>query len=71
MAVNQKYLSFVEICKRNGIYVDKKCDLKFKVSGDMVFSMGRDGKWEPRYAPVSMPCKKRFLKFSEKQAKNL
>jgi hypothetical protein len=71
MAVNQKYLSFVEICKRNGVYIDKQCGLRFKVKGDVIYSMGRDDKWELRFAPVSMPCKKRFLKYSEKQARQL
>jgi len=72
MAVSEKYLSFIDICKRPGVYVDKHCGLTFKVDRDgQLFSKGRNGKWELRFSPVNIPNKKRFLRYSDKQAREV
>lgn len=68
MAVNENYLSFVQVCKKDGVYVDKHCNMKIKVNKGFLYSMGRNGKWEQRYSPIAMPNKKRFLPYSKKQA---
>jgi hypothetical protein len=69
--VSDKYLSFVEICKKDGTYVDKKCGLLFKVKKGEIFSRGRDERWELRFSPVNIPNKKRFLRYSDKQARQI
>jgi hypothetical protein len=63
MAINENYLSFIEICKRDGVYIDKKINFKLKISKGKIFSLGRNGAWELHFNPVSMPNKRRFLKF--------
>ena len=62
MAINENYLSFIDICKRDGVYIDKKVNFKLKVSKGKLFSLGRSGAWELHLSPVAMPNKKRFLK---------
>lgn len=69
--INENYLNFLDICKKDGFYADKKCNLFFQVKKGKLYSKGRDGKWDLHYGGVSMPNKKRFLKFSATQARKL
>ncbi len=66
--INENYLTFIECCKKDGVYADKQGNLKLKVLKGKLYSKGRNGKWELRFGPVSMPNKKRFLSYSKKQA---
>jgi len=68
MAINENYLSFIECCKRDGVYVDKHSNFKLRVSKGSLYSKGRSGKWELRFGPIAMPNKKRFLPYSKRQA---
>ena len=69
--VNENYKSFVEICKKDGTYADKKANLLLRVKKGVVLSKGRDGKWEERVTPIKYPNKKRFLRYSDRQALQL
>lgn len=68
MAVNEQYKSFVEICRKDGVYVDKRSNYEVKVSKGEIFTKGRNKKWERHYGSVNMPNKKRFLSYSRRQA---
>lgn len=69
--ISENYLTFMDICKKDGIYADKKCGLVFKIKKGMLYSKGRDGKWDLHFGQVNMPNKKRFLKYSERQSRVL
>lgn len=65
--VNENYLSFVEVCKKDGVYIDKKVNFKLRVRKNELWSIGRDGRsWERHYGSISQPNKKRFLLFKRK-----
>jgi len=69
--INESYLTFIEICKKPGVYVDKKANLVIKIKGNKAYTKSRNGKWEEKYSPVNMVNKARFLKYSEKQARGV
>ena len=69
--VNEEYKSFVEICRKDGTYTDKKANLLLRIKKGAVLSKGRNGKWEERVTPINYPNKKRFLRYSDNQARRL
>ena len=70
MSVQEKYLSFVDVVKRPGVYVDKRSNYLLKVTKEVIYTRARDGRhWDQFVSQVSQPNKKRFLRYSDAQAK--
>ena len=66
--VNEDYKSFVQITRKNGIYVDKRSNYMVKVTEQEILTKSRDGRsWDRHVASISNPNKKRFLSYSKRQ----
>lgn len=67
--VNEEYKNLIEIVKKPGVYVDKRSNFMVKVTKDEILTKSRDGKtWDRYVTSVANPNKRRYLKYSNRQA---
>lgn len=69
--VNEDYMTFAEICRKDGVYVDKTANFMVKILKGKVFTKGRNNKWELRLTGINLVNKPRFLSYSKRQAKSI
>lgn len=69
--INEQYKTFAEICRKDGVYVDKQSNWLVKIKKGEVFTKGRSNKWELRLTGIPLVNKKRFLPYSVRQAKKV
>lgn len=61
----KRFMSFVQCCRKDGVYADKSCKYRFKIKSGEVYRVGLDGSWERLFGNFSLPNKKRFLTLAE------